>query len=292
MEDRDWLIVRMLHQHKNISKAAQLLYLSQPSLTARIRRIEDEFGVKLIYRGSRGIHFTPEGEYLAQCAETMLTTFDRIKEQVVNLSKEIKGTLRLAAPNYLARFKLPQLLRLFKECYPQVEFDVTNGWSRDICKLLYNHDIHVGFVRTEYDWPGEKQLLHQEPLCIAAKTAFRLCDLPRLPRIDYHTDIAYKSLLDRWWSENFSQPPKIGMTVSQLDICKAMVVNGLGYGILPLTVFTNSEPIFHVPVTDQAGKTILRNTWMLYQSEITELKLVRLFIEFVKTADFCGLDNY
>lgn len=290
MEDRDWQMINVLYKHKNISKTARALYISQPSLTARIRRIEEEFGVKLIYRGSRGIHFTPEGDYLAQCARTMLTTIDRIKEQVVNMSSDVKGTLRLAAPNYLARFKLPKLLRLFKERYPYIEFDVTNAWSRDICKLLYNQDIHVGFVRTDYGWGSEKQLLHQEPLCIASKEKIRFADLPKLPRIDYHTDAAYKTFLDTWWSENFSQPPKIGMTVSQLDICKAMVVNGLGYGILPNTVFDADEPVFELPVKNKAGATILRNTWMLYQKEILELKTVRLFIEFAKAVDFCKLN--
>ncbi|MDU4962545.1 MAG: LysR family transcriptional regulator [Sporomusaceae bacterium] len=289
MEDRDWLIIKELHQQKNISKTAQALYISQPSLTARIRRIEEEFGVKLIYRGSRGIHFTPEGDYLAQCARTMLTTIGCIKEQVVNMSSEVKGTVRLAAPNYLARFKLPKLLRLFKERYPQVEFDVTNAWSRDICKLLYNQDIHVGFVRSDYGWSGEKQLLHQEPLCIAAKEQISFADLPKLPRIDYQTDAAYKNFLDNWWNENFSQPPKISMTVSQLDICKAMVVNGLGYGILPSTVFAADEPVFQLAMKTKGGETILRNTWMLYQQEILELKTVRLFIEFAKAVDFCRL---
>ena len=65
MEDRDWLIIKVLNEQKNITKTAQALFISQPYLTTRIRHIEDEFGVKMIYRGSRGVHFTPEGDYLA-----------------------------------------------------------------------------------------------------------------------------------------------------------------------------------------------------------------------------------
>lgn len=289
MEDRNWLIIKVLHEHKNITKAAQALFISQPSLTARIRQIEEEFGIKMIYRGSRGIHFTPEGDYLAQCAQTMLTTFSQMKEQVANMSSEIKGTLRLAAPNYLARFKLPRLLRLFKERYSNVEFDVINAWSRDICSLLYNQDVHVGFVRTDYGWGGEKYLLHQEPVCIASKKEICFRDLPKLSRIDYHTDASYKTFLRTWWGENFSQPPKISMTVSQLDICKAMVVNGLGYGILPSTIFDDDEPVCQIPITDKSSNPILRNTWMLYQKEILELKMVQLFVDFTKTVDFRNL---
>ncbi|MDF2501270.1 MAG: yofA 2 [Anaerosporomusa subterranea] len=286
MEDRDWLIIKVLQENKNVTKTAQALFISQPSLTARIRHIEDEFGVKMIYRGSRGIHFTPEGDYLAQRAQDMLTNIRHIKEQVVNMSANIRGTLRLAAPNYLAKFKLPRLLGLFKERYPNVEFDVINAWSRDICSLLYNQDVQVGFVRTDNSWNGEKHILHEEPLCIASKKEISLKDLPQLARIDYHTDTSYKTFLNTWWSENFSRPPRISMTVGQLDICKAMVVNGLGYGILPSTIFYDVGPIHQIPITDKAGNPILRKTIMLYQTEILELKMVNLFVNFAKTVDF------
>lgn len=286
MENRDWLIIKELHEHKNITKTAQVLFISQPSLTTRIRQIEDEFGVKMIYRGSRGIHFTPEGDYLAQCAQNMLTNVRHIKEQVVNMSRDIKGSLRLAAPNYLAKFKLPRLLGLFKKQYPNVEFDLINAWSRDICSLLYNQDVHVGFVRSDYGWGSEKYLLHQEPLCIASKQEIQFTDLPKLPRIDYHTDASYKSFLNTWWRDNFLQPPRISMTVSQLDICKEMVMNGLGYGILPGTIFDEDEYVCRIYMKDKEGNPILRNTWMLYQKEILELKMVRLFVDFAKTIDF------
>lgn len=291
MEDRDWIIIKVLHEHKNITKAAQALFISQPSLTARIRQIEDEFGVKMIYRGSRGIHFTPEGDYLAKCAQEALANIRHVKEQVVNMGADVKGTLRLAAPNYLAKFKLPRLLGLFKEQYPNVEFDVINAWSRDICSLLYNQDIHVGFVRSDYGWPGEKHILHEEPICIASKKKISFSDLPTLHRIDYHTDDSYKAFLDTWWSENFSQPPKIGMTVSQLDICKGMVINGLGYGIVPSTILDDVEYIHKIFITDKEGNQIIRRTWMLYQKEILELKMVRLFVDFAKAADFSKFNN-
>ena len=286
MEDRDWLIIKVLHEQKNITKAAQELFVSQPSLTARIRHIEDEFSVKLIYRGSRGIHFTMEGDYLAQCAQDMLLKICQIKEQVVNIGNDVKGTLRLAAPNYLAKFKLPRLLGLFKEKYPEVEFDVINAWSNEICSLLYNQEVHVGFVRANYNWQGGQYVLHEEPICIASKQKINFNDLPLLPRINYHTDYSYKNFLDTWWSENFSQPPRIGMTVSQLDICRGMVVNGLGYAIVPSTILDGFENIHKIYITDKEGNPVLRKTSMLFQKEILELKMVKLFVDFAKTVDF------
>jgi DNA-binding transcriptional LysR family regulator len=287
MEDRDWLIIKVLHEQKNVTKAAQALFISQPALTARIHQIEDYFGVKMIYRGSKGIHFTPEGDYLAKCSQDMLTTIRRIKEQVTNMGAEIKGTLRIGASNYLSQHKLPRLLGLFKERYPNVEIKVITNWSRGICSLLYNQDVHMGFVRSDFGWQGEKHILEEEPICVASKQEISLPDLPKLSRIDYHTDDTYKTLLAAWWNEQFSQPPKIGMMVSYLDICKAMVINGLGYAIVPDSTFNDVDgPIHRIYITDKEGKPILRRTWMLYQKEILELKIAKLFIEFAKTMDF------
>ena len=61
MEDRDWQILQELHRTKNITKAAQLLYMSQPALTARLQNIETEFNVRVVTRSTKGIKFTPEG---------------------------------------------------------------------------------------------------------------------------------------------------------------------------------------------------------------------------------------
>ena len=51
MEERDWLIIKTLYEQKNVTKTAEKLYLSQPTLTARIKHIENALGAKLLYRG-------------------------------------------------------------------------------------------------------------------------------------------------------------------------------------------------------------------------------------------------
>ena len=286
VEDRDWLIIKVLHEQKNITKTAQTLFLSQPALTARIRQIEAELDTKIIYRGSRGIHFTTEGDYLAQCADSMIDNMRQIKEQLGNMGSTVKGILRIAAPNYITQCKLSSLLGRFQEQYPEVEFNIINAWSREICSLLYSQDVHIGFVRTDHDWRGEKHLLHQEPIYIVSKKEVSFQELPNLPRIDYITDFSYKTFLNDWWNDNFSQPPRISMTVSQLSISKAMVMNDLGYAILPVTILNDAPHLHRIPLTDRDGQPITRPTWLLYQKEIGELKMAKLFIDFATTVDF------
>ncbi|MFV2047108.1 LysR family transcriptional regulator [Metabacillus sp. YM-086] len=110
--------------------------MSQPPLTKRIQQIDKEFELAIISRGTKGIQFTPQGEYLAKCADEMLICIRHIKETVQNMNQEVSGTLRLGVSNYTTRHKLPKLLKLFREQFPGVNYKVTTGWSREVFNLV------------------------------------------------------------------------------------------------------------------------------------------------------------
>ncbi|WP_378952618.1 LysR family transcriptional regulator [Pelosinus sp. sgz500959] len=286
MEYRDWLIIKVLFEEKNITKTANSLFISQPVLTVRLRQIEEEFGVKIVHRGNKGVFFTPEGEYLAHCAESALADLHKIKERVANIGSEMTGTLRLGASNYVTKYQLPCLLKLFKDKYPNVELKVTTSWSKDILNLVYNQEIHVGFVRGDYSWRDEKVLLFTEPICLASMDEIHLKDLPNLPKIDYRTENTIQTLLDNWWRENYSRPPLISMTVNNVDTCKEMVINGLGYAILPDRIVNEIPGIYKIYIRDKKGIHVLRNTWMHFQKESLETKIIHAFVNFVKGYKF------
>jgi DNA-binding transcriptional LysR family regulator len=285
MVDRDWLILQLLHEYKNITRTAETLYISQPALTRRLRQIEQEFGITIVQRGHRGVQFTPEGEYLAKRASQMLVELREIKEHIQNMEQQVVGSLRLGVSNFITRYKLPHILKLFKDRYPEVEFKVVTGWSSEVFNLVYNQEVHVGFVRGDYSWSDNKYLLFEETICIASKNEINLANLPDQPRIDFQTDYHLKSLVDNWWAENYSRPPQVGMEVDKVETCKEMVVHGLGYGIVPSLLLEGVPDLFKVTLTDREGNPLLRRTWMLYYDESLELKLVKTFVDFVKSLD-------
>ena len=286
MDERDWTILKVLYEKKNITKTAESLYLSQPALTKKIQQIEKEYQVVIVKRGTKGVHFTPQGEYLVQCADEMLYRLQQIKDTVSNMDEEVSGTLRLGVSNYITRHKLPNLLKLFREQFPKVNYKVTTGWSRDVFNLVYNRDVHIGMVRGDYQWSDSKILLFEENLCVTSLEKIELRDLPSLPRIEYETDALLKTMIDNWWRGEFSQPPFIGMEVDKADTCKEMILNGLGYGILPSVLVQEHQNLNRIILKDRKGNPIVRRTWMLYPKEYLEIKVVKEFIEFVKKLDF------
>ncbi|MDU2064694.1 MAG: LysR family transcriptional regulator [Sporomusaceae bacterium] len=289
METRDWMILKILHQENSITKTAELLYLSQPAMTKRLQQIEKEFGVEIVHRGKRGIHFTPQGEYLAKCASDILIMLNKINDGLVNLNDSIEGTLRIGASYFITRHKLPELLSRFKRTYPKVNFKVTAGWSKDIFNLAHNQDVHIAIIRGDYNWKDQKSLLMEERVCVVSSEPLDLQDLPQLQRVDYKLDYKLKELIDHWWWENYSEPPHVCMEVDKSDTCKEMVVRGLGYAIMPEFVLSQTEGLHTIAIKDQNGTTIKRNTWLLYHKEFLDLKLVKTFVEFTKELNFAEL---
>ncbi|MFD0693650.1 LysR family transcriptional regulator [Paenibacillus sp. GCM10027628] len=282
MEDKDWTMLLTLYEQQNITKTAEILYVSQPSLSYRIQQLEKEFGVKIMHRGRRGIEFTPEGEYLAKYAESMLLQLQQVKEFVQSMDNKISGTLKIGTASSLARYRLPFILNKFHSEYPDVEFKVTSNQSSELTNSVYKQDVHIGFIRGDYHWAEEKHLIMTENIWIVSKREISLSELPDLPRIIYKTDWSLENLIDNWWKETFSKPSTITMEVDNMETCKEMVLSGFGYAIIPAIVLKDNETINRIQLRTKHGEPILRESWMIYRKASLEISLVKAFVEFVK----------
>lgn len=99
MEERDWQIIKTLYEQKNITKTARVLYMSQPTLTARIKQIEESLGTKLLYRGNKGITFTETGEYTVKFAEHILGEMQELRETITNMQEPCVLLLQVSLPD-------------------------------------------------------------------------------------------------------------------------------------------------------------------------------------------------
>lgn len=286
MMDRDWELISVLYQEKNITKAAAKLYISQPAVTKRLQMIERKLDVQIVERGRKGVHFTPEGEYLVKCAEEMR---ERMKEIMMNLSsmtKEVKGVINIGASKLFARKTLPIILSKYQEIYPDVKFEITTGWSADIFKLLCNKEIEIAFVRGEYKWTQGEKVLFADTLCAINSEKVEIEDLSKLKRIEYNCDIKLKSIFDSWWRENFSDHSLKGLMVDRSDTCKEMVMQGLGFALVPNTILKETDDLFKIELKDKNGELLKRRTRMLYYEDLKETNLGKTFLEVVDTIEF------
>lgn len=290
MEVRDWKILRVLSQEMNITKTAEIVRISQPALTKRLQLLEGQLGIKIVHRVRRGVQFTPEGEYLAKCSVQILARMREMKDHISNMDHQLSGTLRIGASNFFTRYKLPHILKLFKDEFPQAELKVISAPSAEIYNMLYRKEIHVAFVRGDYAWHDRTHLLLEEKVCIVSSAPVQPENLPDLPRIDYVIDRKFAEIINRWWAENYKAPPKVGMVVDTTNTCKEMVLNGLGYAIMPGMILADMKNISKIAIKDKEGNPIKRNTWMLSHNEFLQLNLVNTFVHFVEALRFEELE--
>lgn len=285
VEEKDWIILETLHHEQNITKAAEKLYISQPALTYRLQQLEKEFGVKIVNRGRRGIQFTPQGEHLVKYATDMRLQLRQTKEFLRNMDNTVTGILRLGVASNIATYILPSILKQFLEQYPDVEVRVMTDWSSNLVHSVYSQHVHIGMIRGDYDWPDEKHLMMEENICIVSKHEIRLQDLPSLPRINYKTEPSLQNTIDLWWKERYSLPPNIAMEVDKMETGKEMVLNGLGYAILPTIVLGGQDDLYKINLTTQHGEPWKRKSWMIYRKESLNLTLIKEFVDFMKNRD-------
>ena len=169
MDKRDYELLLALDQHKNITKAAQSLYMTQPAITKRIQKMEEELHCPLLIRSKRGVLLTPAAESLLPCARTILKNMEQMEELAAASQDYICGTLRLGCSLNYAHYRLPAILKDYTDRYPKVEVHITTEQSRQLYKMLCKEEISLAILRGEYNWDGKKILLASEPMCLICR---------------------------------------------------------------------------------------------------------------------------
>ncbi|AJQ29853.1 LysR family transcriptional regulator [Pelosinus fermentans] len=283
MDNKDWLMLRTISEEKNITKAAERLYISQPALSYRLKNLEKEFGAKIVLRNTTGVVFTHQGEYLLNYALKMLTQLTSAKEHIQNMENKIQGTLRIGTSAIFAHYELPEILKGFLESYPDVDISLKTGLSSRINKMLQKDEFAVAILRGDPFWPEEKHMLQEEHICLTSRNVIKFHDLPHLPRINYGTDSSLREMLENWWLEIFPCPPNITMEVDSMDTCRQMVLHGLGWAILPFIGLKEHDSLYTQELHWRDGTPVLRRTWMLYRNSSLELSAVHAFVNYIKT---------
>lgn len=287
MRDFDWQILVTLHKTHNISKTAELLYVSQPTLTKRIQVIEDELGIPLIVRSRKGSVFTAEGERIAQKAESIVAAIQEIKEDVDKRNKGAKGVLRLGVPYSYVRYVLPALMAEYVKTRPGVEFDVITGLSDELTRRVEDDTLDLTFARyNAFDTHLERVKVSEDQVYAVYNRPFTIEELPNLPFIEFSKNPMILSMIQRWWNENFTTPRTLRFKVPTGDCCVAMVKYGLGFGIFPdPKYFMFEKGLYSQPLTFADGSSVTRLTWLLFEKSSLKNPLVSDFVEFIQSID-------
>lgn len=278
-------LLSVLAQEMNMRKAAERLFVSQPALSQRLQTIEKEWGTKLFLRSQKGLTPTPAGEIVIKYVNDVLGKEEKVREAIHALNSEVHGTLKIAVASIVGQNWLPQVLKKFVNRYPQAKISLITGWSSEILKSIYEDQVHVGIIRGTPDWKGVKIHLFEDNLFLVDTEITRpeqVLETDR-PFIQFKSDSNYYQEIQNWWHRQFQTVPKRTVVVDQIETCKQMTFNGIGYAILPGITLKDSEQNFSkIPLLDENNQPLKRDTWLLGYESAFQLKQVQAFVELIQ----------
>lgn len=130
----------------SFSRAAEELYVSQPSISSYITSLEKELDAVLINRSTKVLSTTPAGDLFFSKAKEMLTLKRNSLQMLKNLTKDVSGDIRILASSVPCQYILPKLLASFHKQYPKITFTVTQGDTAQVVQGIAAHRADIGFA--------------------------------------------------------------------------------------------------------------------------------------------------
>jgi DNA-binding transcriptional LysR family regulator len=226
--------------HGSFSRAAEALFLTQPSVTARIQTLEKDLGEELFERGGRTIKLSDAGAVFLAYAERALKEVQESRDALESLRNAELGHLRIGSALTISAYVLPGLLKKFRSCYPGVAVSVRTGRSDLIMEMVLGDETQVGLVRGLYHPELETVHLYDDEVVLvthpehefAAQGCASIEDVGRQPLIFFDKGSSYFGLIHGYFRDAGIVPAH-AMELDSMEASKKMVEEGLGIAILP-----------------------------------------------------------
>ncbi|WP_123329615.1 LysR family transcriptional regulator [Erwinia sp. JUb26] len=143
MDIKQLIYLCNLERERHFGRAAEASFVSQPTLSMRLKNLERELGLSLINRSNNFDGFTPEGERVLSWAREIVSVYQGLKLEVESLKHGVSGTLRIGVVPQCS-ISLPMLLKAVSDRYPQLDYRIAVLSADQLLEALNSHTVDVG----------------------------------------------------------------------------------------------------------------------------------------------------
>ncbi|MDX1711609.1 MAG: LysR family transcriptional regulator [Rhodovibrionaceae bacterium] len=225
-----------------VSRAAERLNTTQPSLSRQIHDLENELGIDLFERVGRRLHLTGAGEEMLDKARRVLNEAEEFREHARSLGHGEVGVLRVGATPQSIERLFPETLQRFSRLKPGVTVRLLEGDSRSLSSRLREGELHLALTAYQAEWSDSARILGMAPLLAVARAPLRTEDgrielrsLEHEPLLVFQRGFGSRDLLDAACEMAHIRPPIYLESASPrtlLELARA----GRGVAIIPATV--------------------------------------------------------
>ncbi|OTG85607.1 LysR family transcriptional regulator [Acinetobacter sp. ANC 4558] len=269
----------------SISLAADQLFITQPAVTKRIHSLEDYFGVKLFESAGRGVQATHAAHSLLPKVKNWLNELGDIHHTLSHEQDQVQGRLKIGTSHHIGLHHLPNHLKNYVQCFPNVKLDVHFVDSEQAHEQVLAGDLELAFLTLPPQ--GDERLSYvtiwNDPLVFIAAPFHPLAQRKNLTLEDL---IEYPSLLPAAQTftsqitlaefEKKGLKPKTTMSNNPLESIRMLASIGLGWSVLPKTLLNHDLKPLDIPIE------MNRQLGMVWHPGRTQSRAVQELIQMMK----------
>jgi DNA-binding transcriptional LysR family regulator len=288
----------------SFTRAAEVLYISQPTISTHIRQLEDELHTRFLLRTTKSIEVTPKGQELYEYALNILELTDRIRQRC---SQEDERIIHLGASTIPSAYILPEVLPVFGRRSPEIYFVIHQGDSQEVVDGLLDNVFDLGLIGMQVDsdaleiipfhrdhmvliTPVNERFLalkQRYPSCEASSAASSnelLAELLQEPIILREKGSGSKKSVDLFFESIGVVEENLHITarINDQEAIKNLVAGGLGISIISEKAAQNfllEKRLLAFPLPDS---TSARSLYLAYRKDYILKPYVQDFIQFLR----------
>ena len=258
MEIRVLRYFLMTAREENITRAAGLLHITQPTLSRQLMQLEEELGTKLFERSSHSIRLTEDGMLLRRRAQELVQLADSVEKEFRHSKEEMSGTISIGSGETGSMQELAEIIRDFQEKYPLVQYDLYTATADEIKERLDKGLLDIGLLTEpvdimKYSFIRMKRkekwgILVRRDSKLAEKTSIGPSDLLDVPVFLAHRALV-KNEIEGWFGDYYDQV-QIAGTYNLINNAAVMVRNHIGVAFC-FQLQSQFDDLTYIPIEPQ-----------------------------------------
>jgi len=276
---------------KNFTKTAELLLMSQPSVSLHIKNLEAELQTKLFIRSPKQLQITPTGEILYDRAKQLLSMYEQTKQDILDHHSSIRGELTIGASFTIGEYILPSLLFELQQNHPELMLHVVIGNTNEIVQSVKLYEVDIGLIEGQ---TNEKELsVHpflQDELFIvsskdhplAMKDEVTFSELQNQAWVSREIGSGTREYLNHVIRSNGLKVKSL-LSISSNQGIKETIIQGIGLTLLSRSVINREVQNGDLAILRIKDHNFPRTLSYVYSPIMKEKKNVKYFIDSLKT---------
>lgn len=238
----------MVAETRSFSRAAEKLFITQPAISKRISTLEYSLDCQLFDRLGKNIQLTQAGEALIPSYQRILAEIEESKRIISTLRTQVSGHLKFGTSHHIGLHRLPPILKQYTNQYPQVELDIRFMDSEQAAALILKGDIELALITLPDDienqlstipiWTDTMYCMVAKDHVLAKQKDVTIKQLSEHGVLLQAQSTHTRDIIDQALKLNTNI--KVIMESNYLETIKAMIQNGLGWGVLPGSMIDDS----------------------------------------------------